>query len=71
MSSIRKRDQHVDRMARRHRALRQRMPQIDRFLLRVALTQQFRFEQVDDTAENSRPRASTVSGDVVAVLTKL
>ena len=34
-------------MARRHRTLRQRAPQVDRFGLAVAPAQQFGFKQVE------------------------
>ena len=58
------RDQHVERMARRHRALGQRAAQIDRFLLRVALAQQLRFEQVEIAKLFVRAERRVV-GDVV------
>ena len=40
-------DQHIERVARRHRTLRQRTPQIDRLGLAVALAQQFGLEQIE------------------------
>ena len=58
------RDQHVERMARRHRALGQCMPQIDGFLLRVALAQQFRLEQVEIAKLFVRAELRVI-GDVV------
>ena len=41
------RDQHVERVARRHRTFRQRAPQVDRLGLAVALPQQFSFKQIE------------------------
>ena len=41
------RDQDIERMARRHRALGQRVAQINRFFLGVAVAEQFRLEQVE------------------------
>ena len=41
------RDQDVERMARRHRTLCQRAPQIHCLGLAVALAEQFRFEQIE------------------------
>ena len=58
------RDQHVERVARRHRALGQRVAQIDRLLLGVALAEQFRFEQIEK-AELFVGRKRRVIGDVV------
>ena len=40
-------DQHIERVARRHRALGQRVAQTDGLRLAVALAEQFRFEQIE------------------------
>ena len=58
------RDQHVERVARRHRALGQRLAQVDRLFLRVALAQQFRLEQVEIAQLLVRAERGVV-GDVV------
>ena len=59
------RDQDIERMARRHRTLRQRAPQIDGLGLAVALAQQFGFEQIE-IGELVAARASVgMIGDVV------
>ena len=52
------RDQHVERVARRHPALGQRVAQADRFRLAVALAEQFRLEQVELGAAFRPPPAS-------------
>ena len=58
------RDQHVERVTRRHRALGERVAQIDRFLLGVAVAEQFRFKQVEQPELFVR-RQGRVIGDVV------
>ena len=58
------RDQHVERVARRHRARGERVAQADRLLLGVALAEQLRFEQVEQPKLFVR-RQRRVIGDVV------
>ena len=58
------RDQDVERMARRHRTLRQRAPQIDGLGLAVAAAQQFGFEQIE-IAELVAVAERRMIGDVV------
>ena len=58
------RDQDIERMARRHRTLRQRAPQIDRLGLAVAPPQQFGFEQIEISELVARAERRVI-GDVV------
>jgi hypothetical protein len=58
------RDQHVERVARRHRALGQSAAQADRLRLGVALAQQFRLEQVEIAQLLVRAERRVI-GDVV------
>ena len=58
------RDQHVERMARRHRALGKSAAQADRLRLGVALAQQFRLEEVEIAQLLVRAKRRVI-GDVV------
>ena len=58
------RDQDVEGVARRHCAFRQRMAEADRFFLGIALSEQFRLEQVE-IAELLLGRQFRVIGDIV------
>ena len=58
------RDEHVERVARRHAAFGQRVPQADGLGLGIAPAEQFRLEQVE-ISELLVRRQRRVVGDVV------
>jgi hypothetical protein len=57
-------DQHIKRMTRRHRALRERLPQHDRLFLAVAMAQKFGLEQIEKVELFPLGKACMI-GDVV------